>query len=46
LRLILRTPVPDTTNNNSSFAAQAEAYANLLDKKVAVLGFSAGGSPQ
>lgn len=43
----LHTPVPDTTNNKSSFAAQADAYANLLDKlnikKVAVLGFSAGG---
>jgi predicted dinucleotide-binding enzyme len=43
----LHTPVSDATNNKSSFAAQADAYANLLDKlnikKVAVIGFSAGG---
>ena len=43
----LHTPVPDVTNNKSSFAAQADVYANLLDKlnikKVAVFGFSAGG---
>jgi 2-hydroxy-6-oxonona-2,4-dienedioate hydrolase len=43
----LHTPVPGGDNKNSSFAAQADVYAELLDKlnikKVAVLGFSAGG---
>ena len=44
----LHTPIPDSTNNDrASFAAQADAYANLLDKlnveNVTVIGFSAGG---
>jgi len=47
----LHTPLPDSEGNSnqksSSFAAQADAYADLLDKlnikKVAVVGFSAGG---
>lgn len=45
----LDTPVPGGGNNNerASFASQADAYADLLDKlgikKVAVIGFSAGG---
>jgi 2-hydroxy-6-oxonona-2,4-dienedioate hydrolase len=44
----LNTPLPDREGNRpSSFAAQADAYADLLDKlnikKVAVFGFSAGG---
>lgn len=44
----LHTPIPDGGNSqNASFAAQADAYADLLDKlnikKVAVVGFSAGG---
>lgn len=44
----LHTPIPDGGNNQkSSFAAQADAYADLLDnlniKKVVVVGFSAGG---
>jgi pimeloyl-ACP methyl ester carboxylesterase len=50
----LQTPIPDGSNNNNnsdddraSFAAQADAYADLLDKlnieRVAVIGFSAGG---
>ncbi len=45
----LNTPLPDNDDSNqkSSFAAQADAYAELMDKlnikKVAVVGFSAGG---
>lgn len=45
----LGTPLPDDENNNksSSFAAQADVYADLLDKlnikNVTVIGFSAGG---
>jgi 2-hydroxy-6-oxonona-2,4-dienedioate hydrolase len=44
----LNTPLPDNNGSNkSSFAAQADAYADLLDnlniEKVAVVGFSAGG---
>lgn len=46
----LHTPIPGNNSNNnksSSFAAQADAFSDLLDqlniKKVAVVGFSAGG---
>ena len=46
----LHTPLPDGgsgNRNSASFAAQADAYADLLEKlnieKVAVIGFSAGG---
>lgn len=46
----LQTPIPNNSANSqksSSIAAQADAYADLLDKlnikEVAVIGFSAGG---
>ena len=43
----LHTPMPDGRDGQSSFAAQADAFADLLDtlgvEKVTVVGFSAGG---
>ena len=43
----LHSPLPKGENGTTSFAAQADAFADLLDqlniKKVAVVGFSAGG---
>jgi pimeloyl-ACP methyl ester carboxylesterase len=44
----LHTPLPSSDNSSSrSFAAQADAFADMLDRlgieKVAVVGFSAGG---
>jgi pimeloyl-ACP methyl ester carboxylesterase len=43
----LHTPLPGSDNSSRSFAAQADAFAGMLDRlgieKVAVVGFSAGG---
>ena len=43
----LHTPLPGSDNNSKSFAAQADAFADMLDslgiEKAAVVGFSAGG---
>jgi 2-hydroxy-6-oxonona-2,4-dienedioate hydrolase len=43
----LHTPLPGSDNSSRSFAAQADAFADMLDRlgieKAAVVGFSAGG---